>query len=156
MWIDPYLNSLEEHKVRFAIAGGYAVNLHGALRGTVDLDLVLVLTKKNLSEAQAALEEAGLRSRLPVGAAEVFDFREEYIKTRNLVAWSFYNPANPAEIVDLVITHDLARMKVEEVKVRGRILPVLSIEDLISMKRASGRPQDREDVRALEQLKEEG
>jgi hypothetical protein len=82
----------------------------------------------------------------------MFDFREEYIKNRNLIAWSFSNPSNPAELLDVVITHDLAKMRVKKIKAGGRVLPVLAIPDLIAMKKASGRPQDREDIAALEHL----
>jgi hypothetical protein len=89
---------------------------------------------------------------LPVVAREVFEFREEYISRRNLVAWSFTNPANPLEVVDIIITHDLARMKSETMRIRGKRVEVLSIRDLIAMKRASGRDQDLEDVKALEEI----
>lgn len=126
--------------------------LHGAVRGTVDIDLVVVLTRSNLSAAQIALEGLGLRSRLPVDAGEVHAFREEFIKKRNLIAWSFTNPQNPAEIVDLIITHDLADLKSVSIRVMGLTIPVLSIADLIRMKEKTGRPQDREDVRALKAL----
>ena len=42
--------------LRYAIAGGFAVALHGAVRGTVDVDLVLDLTEKNLKLCEDILE----------------------------------------------------------------------------------------------------
>ena len=41
-------------------------------------------------------------------------------------------------------------------RILGKKVEVLSIPDLIAMKRASGRDQDREDVKALEGLLREG
>ncbi len=152
MFIHRVAESLQQRGVPFAIVGGYAVALHGAVRGTVDLDIVLRLNRKDFVAAEAAFKSLGLASRLPVSAQQVFDFREEYIKHKNLAAWSFSNPANAGEIVDVIITHDLGKMRIKKIKVGIRVLPVLAIPDLIAMKRASGRPQDKEDIAALESL----
>ncbi len=145
--------AFQDEGVTFAVVGGYAVNLHGAVRGTIDVDLILRFSKSDFLAAENALKGLGLSPRLPVNAGQVFDFREDYITNRNLVAWSFYNPSNPAEIVDIIITHDLAKMKVEKVKLGAQTIPVISRKDLIAMKKQSARPQDLEDIKALEHLK---
>lgn len=138
--------------VRHAIAGGYAVALHGAVRGTVDVDLVLRLREEDFVKAERVLNRLGLQSRQPVSATEVFRFREEYIRNRNMRAWSFSNPSNPAEIVDILIAEDLSGRRTVKIRVQGRSLSVLSKKDLIEMKTRSGRPQDLEDVAALKRL----
>ena len=145
-------DALAKAGVRFAIAGGYAVALHGAVRGTVDVDIVVRLEEAAFANADAALKGIGLQPRLPVTAAEVFRFREEYIRNRNLLAWSFVNPANPAEVVDVLIAENLADCKAVQIPVKGRTVPVVSKADLIRMKTRSGRPQDVEDVAALKRL----
>ncbi len=145
--------ALQGAKVQYAVAGGFAVALHGAVRGTVDVDLVIRLTKSDFIAAERALKKIGLVPRLPVGAEQVFDFREEYRKNRNLVAWSFYNPSEPTEIVDVVITHDLKQLKAVRVQLGRHSVNVLTVDSLIAMKRESARPQDLEDIRALETLK---
>lgn len=147
-------DALTKAGVPFAIAGGYAVALHGAVRGTVDVDLVIRLEEKAFTRAEAAFKALGLQPRLPVTAAEVFRFRKEYIRNRNLLAWSFVNPSNPAEIVDVLIAENLADCRPVKFAVRGRSLPVVSRDDLIRMKSASGRPQDVEDVAALRRLEQ--
>ena len=152
MLIDRVVTSLRQARVRFAIAGGHAVALHGAVRGTLDLDLVLALSRGNFTAAEAALNGIGLESRLPLKAEEVFDFREEYIRNRNLIAWSFVNPADPTEIVDIILTEDLASMQVDMVPLGRLRLPVVAVADLIRMKEKSGRPQDLEDVKALRSI----
>lgn len=151
-FLERVCETLGKHRVRYSIVGGFAVALHGAVRGTADVDAVIAHTSEQFERCEKALREIGLSPRLPVGAREVFEFREEYISRRNLVAWSFINPANPLEVVDIIITHDLARMKSETMRIRGKRMEVLSIRDLIAMKRASGRDQDLEDVKALEEI----
>ncbi len=138
--------------VRYALVGGYAVALHGAVRGTVDVDVILPWDARSLRAAEAALAGIGLKSRLPVTADEVFRFRDEYIRNRNLIAWNFYNPRDLSEQLDIVIATDLKGKKVESIETADGTLRVLSRKDLIAMKRASGRPQDLADVAALEKL----
>ena len=152
MWIEQLIDALERHRVKYAIVGGYAVALHGAVRGTVDVDLLIKISLTNYQNAEKALLELGLISRLPVGADEVFSFRKEYIVNRNMTAWNFTNPHNPVQNVDIIISQDLSRKKVDRIKVGKRILPVLSVDDLIRMKRKSGRPQDLQDIEALEKI----
>ena len=149
MFLLTLTDALDQHKVEYAIVGGLAVALHGAVRGTVDIDIVLKLSRKTFVAAEQALRSIGLEPRLPVEAAQVHDFREEYIRNRNLIAWSFFNPRRPSEIVDIVITHDLSKMAIQRFEVQGRRIRVLALPDLIRMKEDSGRPQDLEDVRAL-------
>ncbi len=101
---------------------------------------------------EAALVKAGLTPRLPVTAQDVFHFREEYINNRNMIAWSFYNPNNLLEIVDIIITEDAAAMKTVQKRAFGLSINVASIPELIAMKKKSARPQDLEDIKALETL----
>jgi hypothetical protein len=41
MFLTELCQSLKNHSVRYALVGGYAVALHGAVRGTVDIDFVM-------------------------------------------------------------------------------------------------------------------
>lgn len=154
MFIVELSKTLKDFDVDFAIAGGYAVVLHGVVRGTVDIDLVIALNENNFEHAQEALHFLGLKSRLPITFKEVFHFRKEYIANRNLIAWSFTHPKNPAQVVDIIITHDLSKMSTVNVSLRGTKIPVLSKSVLIKMKKQAGRPQDLEDIRALEAIDE--
>ena len=152
MWIEQLIDTLKRHRVKYAIVGGYALALHGVVRGTVDVDLVLKISRSNYQNAEKALGEMGLTSRLPVGADEVIDFRDEYINNRNMVAWNFRNLKDLTQDVDIIITEDLSSMKIDKFKIGQRMLPVVSVRDLIKMKRKSGRPQDIQDIEALERL----
>jgi len=152
MFVIRLANTLDKHAVNYALVGGYAVALHGAVRGTVDIDIVIPLTQNAFNKTEQALKALGLQPRLPVSADEVFLFREEYINNKNLIAWSFVNPDKPTEIVDVIITEDLKSMKPEVKNVLGKNIKIADIVSLIRMKTRSGRPQDIEDVKALESL----
>ncbi|MDX8381899.1 MAG: nucleotidyl transferase AbiEii/AbiGii toxin family protein [Ghiorsea sp.] len=152
MFIQRLIKSLHTHEVNYALVGGYAVALHGAVRGTMDIDLVIQIDELSFSQVEKAMTKIGLQPRLPVTASDVFHFREEYIKNRNMIAWSFVNPNNPTEMVDIIITENLSSLESVTKQAFGLNIQVLSIKDLIAMKRKAGRPQDVEDVKVLEQL----
>ncbi|NNF51751.1 MAG: hypothetical protein HKN59_04860 [Gammaproteobacteria bacterium] len=138
--------------VRYAIVGGHAVALHGAVRGTVDVDVIVNWSKSALRKSESAFNKMDLVSRLPISAEDVYQFRKEYIENRNLVAWNFYNPNDLSEQVDLIITSDLKAKKTRRIVLPGGDIRILAKADLIAMKRSSGRPQDLEDIKALERL----
>lgn len=143
---------LQRRKVPYALVGGHAVALHGAVRGTLDIDIVVEVTAVGFEKTERALIELGLQPRLPVSASEVYSFRREYIENRNLTAWSFVNSSKPSECVDVIITHDVRKMNVVTMKLEGFSIRVASIEELIKMKEGTGREQDALDVVALKKL----
>jgi hypothetical protein len=141
-----------EQSLKYAIAGGFAVALHGAVRGTVDVDIVLDLDEKNLTLCEEILKSMGFVSKIPVDANIILKNREMFIQEKNLIAWSFYNPNNPSEIIDILIHKDLVDMNTTIMKHADIELSVIAKQDLIDMKRESARPQDMEDIKALESL----
>jgi hypothetical protein len=153
MFIHDICSALEKAKVSYAIVGGYAVALHGAVRGTVDVDVVIEWSLKNLEDTEKAFKQIGLVSLIPITAETLFHFRDEYIQNRNLIAWNFYDPSNPLNQVDVVINYDLKSARhTKTIKNSLGVIRILSLNDLIKMKEASGRPQDLEDVKALDCL----
>ena len=153
--LETICKAFKKNNVPYAIVGGFAVALHGALRGTVDIDFITKISLNNFLKIEKSMKEIGFESRLPVSAKEVFNFRKEYIENRNLIAWSFYNPLNSIELIDIIITENLTGMKTINKNLKGEIIHVLSIQNLIEMKIRSGRPQDLEDVKALKELQNE-
>lgn len=152
MFINLVCDALKKAKVPYAIVGGYAVALHGAIRGTIDIDLVIQWSLENLLKVEQTLKQIGLVSRLPIDSKSVFSFRDEYIQNRNLIAWNFYSPVNPLHQVDIIINYDLKDAHTKVVKTAFGEVKVLAKADLIEMKKSSGRPQDLEDVKTLENL----
>jgi hypothetical protein len=152
-FLERVCEALNRSGVRYVLVGGYAVSLHGAVRGTLDIDVALRWTKHDLLKAEDALQKIGLVSRLPVTALDVFEYRDEYIRNRNLIAWNFHNPVDPSELLDIIINFDAKGKRAVYKQLSTTSVPVLNIRDLIDMKKASGRPQDIEDIKALKTLK---
>jgi hypothetical protein len=153
MFIHTVCSALDKAEIPYAIVGGHAVALHGAIRGTVDVDVVIEWSLKNLRDMENVFKQMGLVSLLPINAETLFHFKEEYIQNRNLIAWNFYDPSNPLNQVDVIINYDLKSARdTKTIKTALGAIRILSLADLIEMKQASGRPQDLEDVKALDCL----
>lgn len=158
---EPVFEALDRRGVRFVVVGGVAVVLHGHPRLTIDLDLVIDLERAHAEAAVTTLvDDLGLRPRLPVDPHLFADpgTRERWVEERNLEVLSFHDPDQPLLEVDVFARDPLPFGELWE---RSVVIPVgstevrvASIDDLITMKRASDRPQDRADVEALEALRE--
>lgn len=152
MFIHTVCDALNAAEIPYAIVGGYAVALHGVVRGTVDVDIVIAWDLQNLEKIEKVLNKLGLVSRLPVDSKSVFFFRNEYIEKRNMIAWNFYDPKKPINQVDIIVNYDLKHAHAKTILTSHGKIKVLSKKDLIAMKKHSGRPQDLEDIKALENL----
>jgi hypothetical protein len=152
MFLIELVKKLNQNKIPYALVGGHAVAIHGAVRGTMDVDIILKWTLKSLQDVESLFESIHLIPRLPINALDVYHFKDEYINNRNLIAWNFYNPTRPGEQVDIIITHDLNQLNSIKVKYKQTPINVLSKKDLIQMKKDSGREQDLFDIEALEKL----
>ncbi len=153
MFIQKVIKAFEANNIKHALAGGYAVSLHGAVRGTVDIDILVHLDEKNLLKVENTLLSIGLTSKIPVGASEVAKFRNDFIKNKGMKAWSFINPDLPVEIVDIIILYDLNEFDITKIRSVFGTINVVSLEGLIRMKREAARPQDLSDVEALQKIK---
>ena len=151
MFVLKVLEALESHGVPYALAGGCAVQLHGVARETLDVDVVVPFEEEYFLHAERAFVSIGLRCRCPVTATEVFHCREDFYRNRHMISWSFWNPADPAQVDDVVLSHDLRNLERTVFEIEGRSVHVLTREALIGMKRSSPREQDRVDAEALEQ-----
>ncbi len=155
MFLYDVINILNKENVKFAVAGGYALALHGIVRATIDVDLCIKLSKKQFKSIEKALSLIGLKSRLPISSDDMALYRKEYIENRNLTAWSFVDYKNPARIVDILITEDLKSSDYETIIVSGSKVPVLKLEKLYDMKQSTGRAKDKEDLQPiLKKIKE--
>lgn len=140
------VDAFEKEKIKYAIVGGYALALHGLVRATVDIDIVLSLKLKDYELAEKALKSIGLTSRLPIRAQDVIKMREEYIQNRNLIAWSFVDYKDPSRQLDILINKDVSAMDIQKISVAGRKINTASLRELLKMKLEAGRPQDLVDV----------
>ena len=150
--------ALDAAGVAYVVAGGMAVVLHGHVRTTVDLDIVLDLAKENVEAALGVLEALGLRPRLPVPASAFADeeVRESWVRERNLIAFTMHDPRDARREVDLFAHPPIAFSELFAgsvvIPVAGVPVRVVSVEHLVAMKRISDREQDRADIAALQRL----
>ena len=142
-------DAFEKAKLKYALVGGYALAVHGLVRATMDVDFVLSLKLADFELAEKVLLSLNLQSRLPVRAQDIIKMREEYIKERNLIAWSFVDYKNPSRQVDILITKDFKDLKTVKISVGGRKVVVATLEALLEMKQESGRPQDLVDIQNI-------
>lgn len=151
----PVLVALSEAEVRYLVVGGVAVVLHGVLRFTADLDLVIQLDPDNLRRALATLTRLGFRPVIPVAASEFADpvKRAEWSASRNMLVFTMWDPNYPAVRVDIFVREpwdfDSAFSRRTDVLVDGVAIPLVPLAELISMKQEANRPKDLEDIRAL-------
>lgn len=156
--VHPYLDvlgALAAAEVRYVVVGGVAVALHGYLRATVDLDIVIDLVPDNVRKAVDALTALGLRPRLPVAAMDFADdeIRRSWVTERNLMVFSMWHPENPAIEVDLFAAPPIAPAELladaKWMPLGDIQVPVVSRAHLIRLKKLAGRAQDIADIEAL-------
>jgi hypothetical protein len=158
--VETIVDALNGAGVRYLVVGGLAVVAHGLVRLTADVDLVLDPEIGAMRRALGALGGLGYRPRAPVALEEFADpeNRRAWRREKGLTVFSIFSPAHPATEIDLFaetpfdFEQAYARAARFEVAT-GITATFVGLEDLLSMKRAAGRPQDLEDVRGLESLR---
>jgi hypothetical protein len=155
------IRALNEADVRYVVVGGVAVALHGHVRATFDLDIVIDLSPEEAARAMDALVEVGLRPKVPVEARAFADpsIRAKWIEDKGMVVFAFWNPNDDRRSVDVFVQEPIP---FEELWSRSVVFPlgttsvrVASIEDLLVLKRRAGRPVDLGDIQALEAILQE-
>jgi len=156
------LINLTNAGVRYLVVGGTAANFLGYQHLTLDLDILPDLEKSNLEKIIQIMKSLGYTPRLPVNPMDLLDeeIRREWHEKRNMLAFSYMKGDNPREgDVDYLIYHPLpfegvfARKKV--VHIKETPIYVVSIDDLITMKRLAGRTKDLYTIKILEIIKKE-
>jgi predicted nucleotidyltransferase len=156
-----FFKALNHDNVRYVVVGGLAVVLHGHLRLTADVDLVVDLEPEAAANTIDVLTRLGLRPRVPVRAEAFADARERqrWIEERGMQVFTMFDPKNPLRSVDLFVDLPVPFEELwnrsEMIRLPETEVRVASIPDIISMKKMAGRPQDLEDIKALEALIDE-
>jgi hypothetical protein len=156
--IERILEALNRADVRYLVAGGVAVVLHGYLRTTADLDLVVQLETENARRALQTLGELGYAPRAPVPAEQFAnaEVREDWIRDKNLEVFSLWSNETPGLEVDLFVREpfdfDEVFENAPELRLEATTTRVVPLRQLIEMKRRAGRPRDLEDIEALQEL----
>jgi hypothetical protein len=140
--------ALGRHRVDYVLVGGLAVQTHGHVRTTIDVDLLPSPDPPNLDRLAKALNELGARVLNP-GAAGT---RIDAAMLPRATLWQFATQHGAVDVLhDAPGAPPYGELRGRALKIKlGRLdLAVAGLDDLISMKRASARPIDLEDIAAL-------
>ncbi len=134
-----------DNKVQFLVIGAWALPAHGFERMTVDVDIFIKPTKQNAQRTVNALRAVGYRA---LDEASVSLFLSKKVLLRQYLLQTDIHPF-------------VAGVKFEEAwktrlktEIKGVTVFVPSLDVLIKMKQAAGRPKDREDSKVLEKIRE--
>jgi predicted nucleotidyltransferase len=140
------LQCLLEENVRFLLVGAYALAAHGFPRATKDIDFFVWATPENAANLLQALTRFGA----PLDDITEADFSSEGV---------IFQIGNSPRRIDIItnisgVKFEHAYANRKAIVMEGVEVPVISLDDLITNKRASGRQQDLADIEKLEsQLK---
>jgi len=135
-----FIQSLNSNEVRYLLIGGWAVGLYGNPRATKDIDFLVSIDSENLEKLQKALLAFG------APAIDIEHFKEEGNVIRmgsSPIQIDIINKADGIDIDDCYSRKTI--INYGETKIS-----VISREDLIKNKRASGRSMDIADAEKLE------
>ena len=133
--------SFQKHEVKYVVIGGIAAVLYGVPRATFDLDILIEATPDNVQRLLDALLEAGLGTASLISADELL---ANEISVFNDWVRIDVRTSTPG------LRFEDGWQNRETMEYQGQTFHIVSKDDLIASKRASGREVDLEDVRLLE------
>jgi hypothetical protein len=140
------IRSLNEQEVEYVLIGGAALNVHGLIRTTEDLDLFIAPTADNIARTRRALHAVWNDPDIELITTE--DLLGEYPAVR-------YGPPSGAIYLDILTRlGDLASfddLQSEIVELNGVPVCVATPRTLFRLKRDTVRPIDKADAEALRQ-----
>jgi len=141
--------------VDYIIIGGVAAGIHGALRTTLDLDVVYGRDPENVARLAAALEPFQPYLR---GAPSGLPFRLDADTVLRGLNFTLTTSLGDLDLLGEVIGgggYEALKASADVVELEGFQCQVVSLRKLIELKRAAGRGKDREALAELEALLEE-
>jgi predicted nucleotidyltransferase len=140
------LSALSDAEADYLVVGAYALASHGLVRATRDLDLWVRATPENASRVFNALVAFG---------APADHFNVEELTTEDTVLQLGVDPVR-IDILTSVsgLEFQAAWEHRKSLELDGLQVSVVSLEDLITNKRATGRPQDLLDIQWIEDSQE--
>ncbi len=154
------LKAFYENKIKYLIVGGIALNLHGVPRATFDLDIIISWDEDNVKKIENLLKKLNYKPLVPLSLIELTDVekRDELAKKKHMFAMNFYNVEDPLEEIDILIRFpdnidDLIKRR-KTIKIDDFEIYLISLDDLIKLKKRSRRHKDREDMKNLMLVKQ--
>jgi len=151
------LKVLNKHQVKYAIAGGVAVGLYGFPRATLDVDILIDFSEKNVKRLAKAFTEINFKPKVPINVLDLAkeEKRKEWIEEKNAKVISFLNPQEHFLQIDVFILKCLSKFKIKNKKIDNITIKVISLDELIKMKKEAARPLDLIDLDKLLEIKKQ-
>jgi hypothetical protein len=152
-------SALARHKVDYLLIGGLAVSLHGVERATMDVDITVAMNPDNLAALIDVARELKLSPVLPVSLESLGDpeLLRQWHKERHLEAFALRTPDLTGVTVDVLLFPPVEfsgmASRAAVFKVSDADIHVVSIDDLIALKQAVGRPIDIADIEHLQRIR---
>jgi hypothetical protein len=160
--LEAIVAALNREGVSYLIAGGLAVNAHGYIRTTLDVDLVVSLDPANVARAFEALAALGYRPMVPITAAQFADaeMRRGWIREKGMKVLNFFSDRHRETNVDVFVSEPFEFEREYANALSGDLAPGISVrfvslQTLIAMKQEAGRPRDLDDVQHLRWIAED-
>ena len=138
------LEALEREKVRYAVFGAVAINVHGLPRFTEDLDIFLAPERANVEALKRALRSVFADPSIEEISAD--DLLGDYPAVQ-------YVPPEGAFSIDVLTRLGEAfrfdDLETERLPFEGLLVTVVTPRQLYRMKKDTVRPKDRVDAEAL-------
>ena len=158
--VETIVRTLNAAQVQYLIVGGLAVNAHGFVRLTRDVDIVLHLEPANAERGLSALLAAGWQLAIPEQPAAFADaaLRERWRTEKNLIVLKLWSDVHRRTPIDVFVYEpfDFAAewARAERLEIcPGVLAPVVSLATLLEMKKTAGRPQDLQDIEELKRAR---
>lgn len=142
---------LQRHSVDYVAIGGVAASAHGSRRVTLDVDVIPEPSDANYRRLAAALDDLDAPQTAVDSDFRSLDPRDNFDLARAKVL-KLATASGDLDIVNGAPgapPYEDLRSRAVEVEVRGIRIPLASVDDLIAMKRATGRPRDLRDIADL-------
>ena len=146
------LEALARHGVDYVVVGGVAVQAHGHRRTTKDLDVIPAPEPENYERLSAALEELSARQRgVDPGSVALSPADPERLRIAAIIPplTTIHGELRILNAAKGAPAYEDLRRRALTVELDGIPVTIAALEDLIRMKRASGRPADLEDIAVL-------
>ena len=148
------LKRLLESKVDFVLIGGYAAVLHGCSQVTQDIDICAVMSDANLEELRMVLRDLDPRHRMnPSFQPSLMDYPAKGQKIDNFYLRTKSGVLDIIQEVRPIGSFERIKERAVTVSLYGHPCKVISLDDLIEVKKSMTRPKDRATLLELEQLK---
>ena len=153
-----FFEALAEDEIDYVLVGGLAVSMHGVVRGTMDVDIVLALDDANVRRFVGLARRHGLMPSMPVSLESLAEPAQldAWHREKGMIAFSLREAAPAGLVVDVLVRPCVAFIELKEAAVHKQFgssgIPVASIAHLIELKTGTGRSIDAFDVAQLSQL----